>query len=82
MRIEKEHGPRRGEPQGGRVVDPAWRDRIVELHVLVEHGDADAANAARQWLATDGEAQRMWDEIERDCRRVRDTRGPDWSAAI
>ena len=56
----------------GGADDGTWRDRIVELHVLVEHGDANAAIAAQRWLATDGEARRVRSAIEEDCHRVRD----------
>lgn len=44
---------------------PAWRDQLVELHVLAEHGDPDAAATARLWLATDDDARRVWEDVER-----------------
>jgi hypothetical protein len=33
----------------------------VELHVLAEHGDVEAARAA---LAGDGEARRLWETVD------------------
>jgi hypothetical protein len=63
--------PRPDEPRAsGREDGGMWRDRIVELHVLAEHGDVDAADAARRWLATDGEARRLWQEVDKDCRSI------------
>ena len=54
-----------------RTPDLAWRDRLVELHVLAEHGDTDAADTAARWLATDPAAYRVWTEVERTCRHLR-----------
>lgn len=51
--------------------DSAWRDRLVELHVLAEHGDTDAAGEARTWIASDARAHRAWHEIEDTCQRLR-----------
>ncbi|MFC4942846.1 hypothetical protein [Pseudonocardia sp. GCM10023141] len=51
----------------------SWRDRIVDLHVLAENGDPDAAATARQWLDRDAEARRVWDEVEQTCDRIRRT---------
>lgn len=48
-----------------------WQDRLVELHVLADHGDADAADVAAAWLAVDDDARRCWDTVQRDCDRVR-----------
>jgi hypothetical protein len=48
-----------------------WLDRLVDLHVLAEHGDRDAADAAGQWLSTDPDARRVWDEVERSCGNLR-----------
>ncbi len=53
------------------VGDPAWRDRLVELHVLAEHGDPHAADIAERWLATDPAAQHAWSEVERTCHHLR-----------
>jgi hypothetical protein len=46
-------------------------DRLVELHVLAENGDATAAAEAAQLLAADREARRVWDTVESTCRRLR-----------
>jgi hypothetical protein len=46
-------------------------DHLVELHVLAEHGDTAAAAEAAQLMAADGEARRVWDTVESQCRRVR-----------
>lgn len=61
--------------------DGAWsvadrRDRLVELHVLAAHGDHDAARAARTWLATDVEARRDWDTVQRECEQIRAAADP------
>ncbi|MDD7942933.1 hypothetical protein PHK61_31440 [Actinomycetospora lutea] len=48
-----------------------WVDRLVDLHVLSEHGDIGAAEAAEQWMCTDPEARRVWDEVQRSCASLR-----------
>lgn len=48
-----------------------WRDRLVELHVLAEHGDADAAAHAAGWLAVDDAAHDAWHAVERTCHQLR-----------
>ncbi|RZT88673.1 hypothetical protein EV383_5617 [Pseudonocardia sediminis] len=60
-------------PNGATPADPdgAWRDRLVELHVLAEHGDEAAAAEARAWTDSDERAHRAWHEIESACRQVR-----------
>jgi hypothetical protein len=71
MAIE-ETGLRLGAPrEGGLGDDAVWRNQIVELHVLAEHGDVEAASAAQRWLATDGEARRLWDKVDTDCSEIR-----------
>jgi hypothetical protein len=57
--------------EGVRGDDGAWRSQIVELHVLAEHGDIEAASAAERWMATDRAARRLWDEVDTDCREIR-----------
>lgn len=47
--------------------DPEWLDRLVDMHVLSENGDAEAAAAAREWLERDPEARRVWGEVQRTC---------------
>lgn len=47
------------------------RDRLVELHVLAEHGDPAAAAEAARLLADDDEARRVWDTVEATCDRLR-----------
>jgi hypothetical protein len=44
--------------------DPRWSDRLVELHVLAEHGDVESAVAAEKWMAADVEARHVWDHVE------------------
>lgn len=51
--------------------DVTWRDRLVELHVLAEHGDRAAAVEAQAWIDTDERAHRAWHEIEDACHLVR-----------
>jgi hypothetical protein len=48
-----------------------WLDQLVELHVLSEHGDTTATEAAGRWMSTDSEARRVWDEVQRSCDQVR-----------
>ncbi|MBW0106480.1 hypothetical protein [Pseudonocardia sp. KRD291] len=51
--------------------DAAWRDRLVELHVLAEHGDEAAAGEAKAWIDSDERARRAWHEIESTCDQLR-----------
>lgn len=51
--------------------DAAWRDRLVDLHVLAEHGDQAASDEAERWIATDERARRAWQEIDTTCARLR-----------
>jgi hypothetical protein len=51
--------------------DTSWRDRLVELAVLAEHGDQAARDEAQTWIATDEQARRAWQEIETTCTRLR-----------
>jgi hypothetical protein len=53
--------------------DPQWIDRLVELHMLAEHGDLVAAATADRWIATDVDARRMWDDVERIRDQLRAT---------
>jgi hypothetical protein len=48
-----------------------WRDTLVELHVLAEHGDARAAAEAERWLERDPTARQIWDEVQATCDAVR-----------
>ena len=47
-----------------------WRDQLVDLHVLAENGDPDAAATARRWLAEDPEARRAWNEVQDACDQI------------
>jgi hypothetical protein len=47
-------------------------DRLVELHVLTEHGDTAAAAEAARLIAGDDAARRVWDTVESTCRRLRE----------
>ena len=49
-----------------------WLDRLVDLHVLAEHGDTAATETAGLWLNADPEARRVWDEVQHRCDRLRD----------
>ena len=49
----------------------SWRDVLVELHVLAEHGDADAADRAQRWMSHDSGARRLWQAVEADCVALR-----------
>jgi hypothetical protein len=51
--------------------DPEWMDRLVELHVLAESGDRDAAAEAARWMAADDAARRAWESVERTCDGLR-----------
>jgi hypothetical protein len=53
------------------VEQPSWRDTLVELHVLAEHGDPHAAAEAARWLERDVTARRMWDEVQATCDALR-----------
>jgi hypothetical protein len=55
---------------------PQWIDRLVELHVLADHGDSGAAAAAASWIIDDTEARRVWDGVQRVCDQVRNG-GPE-----
>lgn len=55
--------------------DPEWLDRLVDMHVLSENGDAEAAAAAREWLDRDPEARRVWSEVQRTCELLHGPRG-------
>lgn len=66
----------RSRPDG----EPGWINRLVELHVLAEHGDPAAATEAQRWLATDADARRVWHEVERmrdELRGVDEAGHPD-----
>ncbi|MCE0765754.1 hypothetical protein LWC35_23010 [Pseudonocardia kujensis] len=54
-----------------------WIEQLVELHVLAENGDTEAARKAADWVADDPTARAMWASVERDCARLRhpETRG-------
>ena len=47
-------------------------DRLVELHVLTEHGDTAAAAEAARLVAADDAARRVWDTVESTWRRLRE----------
>lgn len=53
------------------AADLRARDRLVELHVLAEHGDAAAAAEARDWLDNDPDARRIWHQVETQCQELR-----------
>lgn len=53
-----------------------WRDALVELHVLAENGDLNAATEAARWLASDATARHAWDAIQNTCDTVRRCESP------
>jgi hypothetical protein len=59
------------EPESDSPKRPQWIDRLVELHVLADSGDSDAAAVAASWIAEDTEARRMWEDVQRVCDQVR-----------
>lgn len=65
--------PDRSEPS---ATGTAWQDRLVELHVLTDQGDPEAAEVAAAWLAADDLARHRWDAVQRDCDLIR-AGGPD-----
>jgi len=59
-------------PQGRDLAaDLRSRDRLVELHVLAEQGDAAAAAEAREWLSDDPDARRIWHQVDAQCQELR-----------
>ena len=58
-------------PHRQPVDGPRTRDRLVELHVLTEHGDAAAAAEAGEWLDDDPDARRVWNQVEARCHQLR-----------
>ncbi|GAA2866549.1 hypothetical protein GCM10010472_24880 [Pseudonocardia halophobica] len=54
-----------------------WVEQLVELHVLAENGDADAARRAAEWVAEDPTARALWTSVENDCERLRQPSGQD-----
>jgi hypothetical protein len=48
-----------------------WVEQLVELHVLAENGDTDAARRAADWVADDPSARALWTSVEHDCERLR-----------
>ena len=63
--------PRDELPGSGRSDAPDWRDALVELHVLADHGDPDAARAAAAWMARGTHARRRWESVQAACDLVR-----------
>jgi hypothetical protein len=55
---------------------PQWIDRLVELHVLADNGDPEAAAAGASWIAEDTEARKVWEDVQRVCDQVRNG-GPE-----
>lgn len=52
-------------------IETDWRDMLVELHILAEHGDLDADAEAGRWLARDAAARDAWDTVQHTCDTVR-----------
>jgi hypothetical protein len=47
-----------------------WMDRLVELHVLAEHGDAGALAEAQLWMGRDDRVRAAWETVARDCSEL------------
>jgi hypothetical protein len=60
--------PTDGGEQGPAVDRPDWFDELVTLHVLTSHGDAEAADAAARWAASDPAVARVSAQL-RDLHR-------------
>jgi hypothetical protein len=63
--------PAHAPPGRDLAADLRTRDRLVELHVLAEHGDAAAAAEAENWLSADPNARRMWHQVDAQCQELR-----------
>ncbi|WP_433786811.1 hypothetical protein ACQPX6_08305 [Actinomycetospora sp. CA-101289] len=63
--------PASAPPGRDLAADLRARDRLVELHVLAEHGDAAAAAEAREWLSDDPDARRIWHQVDAQCQELR-----------
>ncbi|GAA1863076.1 hypothetical protein GCM10009836_49290 [Pseudonocardia ailaonensis] len=48
-----------------------WVEQLVELHVLAENGDADAARAAAEWVEDDPAARAVWASVDEDVAQLR-----------
>ncbi|MFC5995786.1 hypothetical protein ACFQE5_16370 [Pseudonocardia hispaniensis] len=70
MSPEPTYAPAGSESDSGQQ-QPEWVDRLVELHVLAENGDAAAAAEAGNWIASDDEARRVWEDVARTCDQLR-----------
>ena len=57
-------------------IEQRWIDRLVELHVLADNGDTEAAAAAASWIAEDTDARNVWEDVQRVCDQVRNG-GPE-----
>lgn len=51
-------------------IEVGWKDRLVELHVLAEHGDAEALAEAHRWMGWDARARAVWDTVAQDCTEL------------
>jgi hypothetical protein len=60
--------------QRTRSSSQGWRDELVELLVLSEHGDAVATRRLRTWIAADATVRRAHAAIVRDVIGVRAAR--------
>jgi hypothetical protein len=56
------------------MAERQWIDRLVELHVLADNGDSEAAAAAASWIAEDTAARRVWEDVQQVCDQVRSGR--------
>ena len=55
----------------GRGGSTMWRDELVTLLVLAEHGDEVSAGRLDQWLVTDAAARTMSTTMARDVALLR-----------
>ena len=63
--------PVHSPPGRDLAADLRTRDRLVELHVLAENGDAAAAAEAGEWLSDDPDARRIWHQVDAQCQELR-----------
>lgn len=54
-----------------------WRDELVDLVVLAEHGDDAAGRRLTEWLAADTTVQAVFTAIARDVAAIRAVLGAD-----
>ncbi|MDD7939627.1 hypothetical protein PHK61_14480 [Actinomycetospora lutea] len=69
-----DHGAVAAPPPTAAPISEAWRDALVDLLVLAEHGDAAAAGRLRGWTSVDPTAQAVVARMRRDIGSLRSVR--------